>query len=147
MRQEELTALLQDMSLEEKVGQMVQLMAGFFQEDASGVLTGPGASLGIPEKDVWLTGSILGTYGARELKELQKKYMERHPHHIPLLFMMDVIHGMKTIFPIPLGLGCTFEPELARRCASAAAKEAAVTGLHVTFSPMADLVRMPAGDG
>lgn len=141
MRQEELTALLQDMSLEEKVGQMVQLMAGFFQEDASGVLTGPGASLGILEKDVWLTGSILGTYGARELKELQKKYMERHPHHIPLLFMMDVIHGMKTIFPIPLGLGCTFEPELARRCASAAAKEAAVTGLHVTFSPMADLVR------
>ena len=64
MRQEELTALLQDMSLEEKVGQMVQLMAGFFQEDASGVLTGAGGSLGMPGKDVWLTGAILGTDGA-----------------------------------------------------------------------------------
>ena len=63
------------------------------------------------------------------------------PHRIPLLFMLDVINGFKTIFPIPLGQGATFEPELSRRCAQAAAKEAAVSGLHVTFAPMVDLVR------
>ena len=67
--------------------------------------------------------------------------MENHLHHIPLLFMMDIIHGMKTIFPILLGQGASFEPELSKRCVAAAAKEAAVLGLHVTFAPMVDLVR------
>ena len=69
--------------------------------------------------------------------------MENHPHHIPLLFMGDVINGMETIFPIPLGQGCTFHPELVEACARIAAREAAVSGLHVTFSPMLDLVRDP----
>lgn len=55
--------------------------------------------------------------------------------------MMDVIHGMKTIFPAPLAQGATFDPELSGECASAAAKEASAAGLHVTFSPMVDLVR------
>lgn len=67
--------------------------------------------------------------------------MRKHPHHIPLLFMLDVINGFKTIFPIPLGQGAAFEPELSRRCAEVAAKEAAVSGIHVTFAPMTDLVR------
>ena len=67
--------------------------------------------------------------------------MERHPHHIPMMFMMDIIHGMRTIFPIPLGMGATFHPELAEACAEATARESAVCGLHVTFAPMVDLVR------
>ena len=62
-------------------------------------------------------------------------------HHIPMLFMLDIINGFKTIFPIPLGQGATFEPELSEKCAAVAAKEAAVSGLHVTFAPMTDLVR------
>lgn len=141
MEKEKLEQLLKDMSLEEKAGQMLQLMGNFYQDDAEGILTGPARELGIRAEDIRMAGSILGTYGADALKKIQKEYMERQPHHIPLLFMMDVIHGMKTIFPIPLAQGATFEPELSGKCNEAAAKEAAVSGLHVAFSPMADLVR------
>lgn len=141
MRQEELRQLLEDMSLEEKIGQMVQLSADFYKGDAKSVITGPAASLGVTGEDIRLAGSILGAYGAEELMEIQKNYMAEHPHHIPMLFMLDVIHGLKTVFPIPLAQGAAFEPELAQKCASAMTKEAAVSGLHVTFAPMADLVR------
>lgn len=141
MKKEELKELLKDMSLKEKTGQMLQLMGIFFLEDADSVLTGPWQSLGIEEEDIRTAGSILGTYGADTLMKIQKAYMEKQPHHIPMLFMMDVIHGMKTIFPAPLGLGAAFDPELAERCVAVAAKEASVSGLHVVFSPMADLVR------
>ena len=141
MKREDLKALLADMSLQEKIDQMLQIMGGFFLEDAKAVLTGPKAQLGITDEDISMAGSILGTYGAEQLIDIQKKYMEKQPHHIPMLFMLDVIHGMKTVFPMPLALGATFDPELSGECASAAAKEAAVSGLHVTFSPMVDLVR------
>ena len=141
MKKEDLKALLADMSLQEKADQMMQLMGLFYLDDAEGVLTGPARELGVGEEDFWMTGSILGTYGAEQLMAIQKKYMEKQPHHIPMLFMMDVIHGLKTVFPMPLAQGATFEPELSGRCARAAAREAAVSGLHVTFSPMVDLVR------
>ncbi len=141
MKHEDLKALLADMSLQEKIDQMLQIMGGFYLEDANAVLTGPKAQLGITDEDISMAGSILGTYGAEQLMDIQKKYMEKQPHHIPLLFMLDVIHGMKTVFPMPLALGATFDPELSGACASVAAKEAAVSGLHVTFSPMVDLVR------
>lgn len=141
MEKEKLEQLLNDMSLQEKIDQMLQLRGNFYQMDVNAVLTGPAAQLGIGEKDVDMAGSILGTYGAEALKKIQKNYMEKQPHHIPMLFMMDVIHGMKTIFPMPLAMGATFEPKLAGRCAETAAKEAACSGLHVTFSPMVDLVR------
>lgn len=141
MEKEKLKELLADMSLQEKIDQMLQIMSFFYKEDVETVLTGPGRELGITEKDIEMAGSVLGTYGAEALIEIQKDYMEHQPHHIPLLFMMDVIHGMKTIFPAPLGQGAMFEPELAGKCAAAAAKEASVSGLHVVFSPMVDLVR------
>ncbi|MDO4337179.1 MAG: beta-glucosidase BglX [Eubacteriales bacterium] len=141
MQKTELKKLLESMSLQEKIDQMLQLVGSFYSEDTDEVLTGPESELGITDEDVRMAGSIEGTYGAQYLMELQKSYMEKQPHHIPMLFMMDVIHGMKTIFPIPLGQAAAFEPELSKRCASAAAKEAAVSGLHVTFAPMVDLVR------
>ena len=84
------------MSLQEKIDQMLQLMGVFYQEDMEGILTGPARNMGVGEEDIRLAGSILGTYGAAKLKKLQKEYMEKQPHHIPMLFMMDVIHGMKT---------------------------------------------------
>ncbi len=139
MTKQELRNLLEEMSLEEKIDQMNQLAGGFFTEDS--VITGPMAEMGITEENISLTGSVLGLSGAALLKEIQKKYMEKHPHKIPLLFMMDIINGFKTIFPIPLGQGATFEPELSGRLARIAAREASASGLHVTFSPMADLVR------
>lgn len=72
---------------------------------------------------------------------IQENHINKHPHHIPMLFMADIINGYRTIFPIPLAQGCTFDAELVEKCASVAAKEAAAAGIHVTFSPMADLVQ------
>ena len=139
MTQQDLIALLQDMSLEEKVNQLVQLPGAYFQKDA--LTTGTLEQFEKLETAVKQAGSTLGLYGAGTLKELQRKQMESQPHHIPMLFMLDVIHGYRTVFPCPLGEGATFAPELVEKCAEAAAKEAAVSGLHVTFAPMADLVR------
>ncbi|MBQ8640199.1 MAG: glycoside hydrolase family 3 C-terminal domain-containing protein [Lachnospiraceae bacterium] len=140
MEREQLQALLADMSLEEKIGQMVQLNASFLGNNDT-LITGPMGTVSVDADEVKLCGTILGTAGADKLKELQKQAMEGQPHHIPMLFMMDVINGFQTIFPIPLAQGCSFEPELAKQGAQIAAKEAAAAGLHVTFTPMLDLTR------
>lgn len=139
MEDRQLVKLLQDMSLEEKVGQMVQIPAGMIARE--GLVTGLVDNLHLSEEQKRLVGSVLGLTGAENLRELQDAFMENHPHHIPLLLMYDVINGMETIFPIPLGQGCTFSPELVEKAARVAAKEATASGLHVTFSPMLDLVR------
>ena len=141
MKEQQLRELLNDMSLQEKIDQMFQVMGLFFTEDDDGTLTGPSQSFGVSLQDLQSAGTILGTFGADKLKAIQDKAMSVQPHHIPMLFMLDVIHGLKTIFPAPLAQGATFDPSLARECASAAALESAVSGLHVTFAPMVDLVR------
>lgn len=139
MKKEELQALLQDMTLEEKVGQMIQIRANMLTE--GGIVTGPTNHVSLSEKELALTGSILGKIGAEELAKVQKEQMEKQPHHIPMLFMYDVINGLETIFPIPLAQGCTFSPELVEEASAVSARESAAAGLHVTFSPMVDLVR------
>ncbi|MCI8968354.1 MAG: beta-glucosidase BglX [Lachnospiraceae bacterium] len=139
MTREALQELLDDMSLAEKIGQMNQVTGSFFMGES--VATGPMADKGFTEENIDQAGSVIGISGAATVKKIQKEYMEKHPHQIPLLFMLDVINGYRTVFPIPLGQGAAFEPELSMRCARMAAREAAVSGLHVTFSPMADLVR------
>lgn len=139
MEYAQLENLLKDMSLEEKVGQMVQLPAGMIAKE--GLITGQIDNLHLPKEQKRLIGSVLGLTGAKDLREMQENFMAEHPHHIPLLLMYDVINGMETIFPIPLGQGCTFSPELVEQAARVAAKEASASGLHVTFSPMLDLVR------
>ncbi|MDO5572505.1 MAG: beta-glucosidase BglX [bacterium] len=139
MNQQQLKNLLEDMSLEEKIGQLLQLSNSFYEDEA--VLTGPAMQLGIGEKQINEAGSVLSVFGAEQIKSIQETAMKKQPHHIPLLFMADIINGYKTIFPIPLAQGCSFQPELVKKCASVSATEAAVSGLHVTFSPMVDLVR------
>lgn len=139
MEQKELINLVKDMSLEEKVNQLLQVTSGFFIDEA--ILTGPIRENGITEESIAQAGTVIGLLGAKKYKEIQDAYMEKHPHKIPLLFMLDVINGFRTIFPIPLGQGATFEPEVSKRCAEIAAKESAVSGVHVTFAPMVDLVR------
>ena len=139
MTQDKLIELLNDMTLDEKIGQMLQLTGNFFSDD--GLATGPMQDMNLNESQVNCTGSILSTVGAKKLKDLQKSYMEKQPHHIPMIFMADVINGYRTVFPIPLAQGCSFNPELSEEMASIAAKETARAGLHVTFSPMVDLVR------
>lgn len=134
-----LLKLLQDMSLEEKIGQLIQVPASVLGEN--GIVTGPTGSMPMDEKTRGLVGSILGTAGADQLIALQKEQMAMQPHHIPMLLMMDIINGHQTIFPIPLSQGCSFRPDLVENAAHIAAKESAASGLHVTFAPMLDLVR------
>ncbi len=138
MKKTDLEALLKDMSLEEKIMQLVQVPGSMFEEDA--------ALTGLSDKETLdkfkaLAGSTLSIYGVEKLRKIQEEYIANHPHHIPLLFMLDVIHGHKTVMPCPLAQGATFDPEVARNGAKVQAKEAAADGVHVTFSPMADLVR------
>ena len=94
-------------------------------------------------EDVPLLGSTLNAFGAENIIEMQKRHMERQPHHIPMLFMADVIHGLKTVYPIPLAMGGSFDTGLMEESAAMAAREAAATGVQLTFSPMCDLVRDP----
>lgn len=139
MEQKKLIELLGEMSLEEKVNQLFQGHGSFYK--GSGLLTGPSREQGYTEKSIQEAGSVLSISGAAKLKEIQKNHMEKHPHHIPLLFMADIINGYHTIFPIPLAQGAAFHPEIAKIGAEVAARESAAAGLHITFSPMVDLVR------
>lgn len=141
MEKQRLNELLQDMSIEEKIDQLLQVTGYYFEEE--GVVTGPQNQAGFTQQEVDYAGSVLGISGADKLIEIQKKYMEKQPHQIPLLFMADIINGFRTIFPIPLAQGCSFDPNVAQIGAEVAAKESAVSGLHLTFSPMVDLVRDP----
>mgnify|MGYP002625218686 FL=1 len=136
-----LQQLLSEMSLQEKIGQMVQLTGAYFDKDA--VLTGVVGEQLPPEWIIRYAGSVLGVIGKEKIYDIQSKYMEQHPHHIPLIFMADVIHGCRTIFPIPLGQACSFHPELVSEAASIAALEASSEGLKATFSPMIDVSRDP----
>lgn len=139
MTELQLKQLLSDMSLSEKIEQMIQFHGGFYGDVK--MITGPGHDYSIKPDQQWRIGTILGETGYEHLKELQEGFMEKQPHHIPSIFMADVIHGFKTIYPIPLGQGASFDPELTKELASATAKEASSAGLHVTFSPMCDLSR------
>lgn len=141
MEKEQLKNLVEKMSLNEKIDQLLQVSGYYFEED--GVVTGPMNQAGFTQQEVNYAGSVLGIAGAEKLIRIQKEYIKKQPHHIPLLFMADIINGFRTIFPIPLAQGCSFDPEVARTGADIAAKESAVSGLHLTFSPMVDLVRDP----
>ena len=101
MTEQQLKDLLADMSLEEKIGQMVQLTANFYGTDM--LITGPMGSAKIEPEDMKLCGTILGTSGAAKLKEIQDNAMATQPHHIPMLFMLDVSMDSTTIFPNSTG--------------------------------------------
>lgn len=139
MNQKEIISLLKDMSLDEKIGQLIQLSGEFFC--ANDISIGPVEKLGISKKMVDLTGSILNVVGAKETHEVQERQMQKQPHHIPVLFMSDVIYGYKTILPIPLGLGATWDLKNVRQAFVNAADEASAAGNHVAFAPMVDVVR------
>ncbi|MBE7679652.1 beta-glucosidase BglX [Paenibacillus sp. P13VS] len=144
MNNEQLLDLVKQMTLEEKTAQLLQLTANFYEgTDAQGQITGPMEEMGITEQSVVASGSILGLSGAQAIIDVQQAYLKKSRLGIPLLFMADVVHGFKTIFPIPLAIGCSWDTDLAEKSAEIAARESAVSGLHVTFSPMVDLVRDP----
>lgn len=141
MTKEELLHLLHQMTTQEKCRELMQLpMEAFTDTDIS---TGPCEDLELTDEKMAQVGSILSLTGAEWTRKVQEEHLKNNRLNIPLLFMADIINGYKTVFPIPLAQGCTFDPDLVRQLAEAAAREGAAAGVHVTFSPMADLVRDP----
>jgi beta-glucosidase len=142
VEEKKLRQLLEDLSLTEKVGQLLQLSSDFYP-DLEGEITGPMVEMGVSDEAIANSGSVLGISGAGKIKKLLQKQQDKNKHHIPLLVMADIVHGFKTIFPIPLAMGCTWNTKLVERASEIASKEAAVSGVHVVFAPMVDLVRDP----
>ncbi|WP_339219872.1 beta-glucosidase BglX [Paenibacillus sp. FSL H8-0332] len=135
--------LVNDMTLDEKLAQLTQLGPYYWGLDDTVDLTGPFKELNIEPQVIKSIGSVLNGIGARNVIELQTRHLESSRLKIPLIFMADVIHGYRTILPIPLAMGCTFDLEACERFAEVAARESAAAGIHLTFSPMTDLVRDP----
>lgn len=135
--------LMSTLTIEEKIGQLMQLAPFFFIGDLKKEVYGPIQALGLTEAEVFLSGSVLGIGNASEMKRVQEAYLKKSRHKIPLIFMADIIHGYKTIFPVPLAMAASFNPELVKKAARISALEAQTAGIHVTFSPMADLSRDP----
>ena len=127
-----INSLLAKMTLEEKIGQMLQYSPWKSTEDKIKEGTAEGK-----------VGSLLNVYGAKNANEYQRIAVEKSRLHIPLLFGLDVIHGYKTIFPIPLAEDCAWNPELLEKCAGVAAQEASAAGVKWTFAPMVDVSREP----
>lgn len=135
---------LASLTVEEKIGQLVQLTGDFFEGDLDTVVTGPLKKLGLHvDYNVYNTGSILNVTDADKIIRLQTDVLEKSNHKIPLLFMADIIYGFRTIFPIPLAQTCSWNFEAIERAASISARECYDEGVHVTFSPMVDVVRDP----
>jgi len=129
--------LMSRMTLEEKIGQMNLLAVGFD-------VTGPELSRDVePKIHQGLVGGILNTYTPEAMRKLQSLALKESRLGIPLLFGYDVIHGHKTIFPIPLGLSCTWNLDSIERSARIAASEASADGVNWTYSPMVDIARDP----
>ncbi len=129
--------LMAKMTLEEKLGQL-NLPA------SSDFVTGAVSSTDIADKVK--AGKVGGVFNIRsvvKIKELQQFAVNQSRLHIPLLFGMDIIHGYKTIFPIPLGMSATWDMDIIERSARIAAMEASADGIQWTFSPMVDLTRDP----
>jgi beta-glucosidase len=130
-------ALLKQMTLEEKVGQLVQYSAGF--------ATGPGASASNQQWDgmaaTGQVGSFLNLADRAATNHYQHLAVEKSRLHIPILFGMDVIHGHRTTFPIPLAVAASWDPAAAETVARMGAIEARADGIPWVFSPMVDIAR------
>ncbi len=143
MKEMELRGLLDSMTLREKLGQLTQLTPEYFGFNESDVVTGTDALHPVSEEDAANVGTVLNICEKEKVMKIQREYLKRNRHGIPLLFMADVIHGFRTIFPIPLAIASSFDPSFAEKAASYAANEATAEGVKVTFSPMVDLTRDP----
>ncbi|MET3545536.1 beta-glucosidase [Paenibacillus favisporus] len=139
-----LKELLASMTLKEKFGQLSQITGELYvgQVDEEMVETGPAYPQHILDEDtIYTIGSVIGASGAETTNRIQAEYLQRSRLKIPLLFMHDAIHGYRTIFPIPLGLSCSWDEQLVKLVAEETASELRAAGIHVNFSPMTDLVR------
>ena len=130
-------ALMKKMTVEEKIGQLNLPVTG-------DITTGQAKSSDVAAKiEKGLVGGLFNLKGVDRILEVQKLAVEKSRLGIPLLFGMDVIHGYETIFPIPLGLSCSWDMAAIEQSARIAATEASADGISWTFSPMVDISRDP----
>ena len=125
--------LMAQMTLEEKLGQLNLPVAG-------DIVTGEPRTAHVAE-DIrnGRVGGLFNLKGAKSIREVQRIAVEESRLGIPILFGMDVIHGYETVFPIPLGLSCSWDMQAIERSAQIAAAEATADGISWTFSPMVDI--------
>ncbi|WP_019517942.1 beta-glucosidase BglX [Sphingomonas sp. Mn802worker] len=140
----EVEALIAQMTVEEKAGQ-VTLMAAAWAGGAATALNPAGAASSfdgqLAEVRAGRLGGVFNGNGAVMARRMQSVAMREARIKIPLIFAADVIHGLRTVFPVPLAEAASFDPELARRTARAAGAEAAASGIDWTFAPMVDVAR------
>ncbi|MGB3464295.1 MAG: glycoside hydrolase family 3 N-terminal domain-containing protein, partial [Cyclobacteriaceae bacterium] len=134
-------SLLSLMTIKEKIGQLNQYSVG---EE----LTGPGEKTGknkirLQQLHNGEVGSVLNLLGADNTRQLQEQVLEKSRLKIPVLFAYDVIHGYKTLFPVPLGESASWDMDYIKQAAAVAADESSAAGLHWTFAPMVDVGRDP----
>lgn len=130
-------ALMKKMTVEEKIGQLNLPVTGE-------ITTGQAKSSDVAKQiEQGQVGGLFNLKGVSKIRDVQKLAVENSRLGIPLLFGMDVIHGYETIFPIPLGLSCTWDMEAIEKSARIAAVEASADGISWTFSPMVDISRDP----
>ena len=129
--------LMSKMTLDEKIGQLNLVTPG-------GAVTGSVVSKDVDDKiRKGQVGGLFGITGPDKIRQAQKIAVENSRLHTPLIFGLDVIHGHRTIFPIPLGLSASWDTALIRHSATIAATEATADGLCWVFSPMVDIARDP----
>jgi beta-glucosidase len=132
-----ISELMSQMTLEEKIGQLNLPTSG-------DITTGQSGSWDIAKKiEEGKIGGLFNIKTVQKIREVQKLAVEKSRLKIPLIFGMDVIHGYETVFPIPLGLSCSWDMNLIEQSARIAAQEATAQGINWTFSPMVDLSREP----
>ncbi|QHS57943.1 beta-glucosidase BglX [Mucilaginibacter sp. 14171R-50] len=127
--------LMKKMTVDEKIGQLNLVTGGMA---ITGSVTNNGISEGVRKGSI---GGIFGLYGTDNVRKMQEAAVKSTRLHIPLIFGLDVIHGHRTIFPIPLGMSTTWDMGLVEQAAHIAAKEATAEGLNWVFSPMVDIAR------
>ena len=130
-------ALMKKMTLDEKIGQLNLPGSG-------DIVTGQASNSDIGKKiREGKVGGLFNIKSVEKIKAVQKVAVEESRLKIPMMFGMDVIHGYETVFPIPLGLSCTWDMKAVERTAQIAAQEASADGINWTFSPMVDISRDP----
>ncbi|TWR25835.1 beta-glucosidase BglX [Mucilaginibacter pallidiroseus] len=127
--------IMKKMTLDEKIGQLNLITSGMA---ITGTVTNNGVEANLKKGAI---GGIFGLYGTQQVREMQELAIKNSRFKIPLIFGLDVIHGHRTIFPIPLGISTTWDMGLIEQSARIAAREATAEGLNWVFSPMVDIAR------
>ena len=132
-----ISTLMKKMTTDEKIGQLNLTTAG-------GFVTGTAVNQNVQQKiRSGQIGGVLNSFSVASMKAVQEIAVKESPNQIPILFGMDVIHGFRTIFPIPLAMSCSWDPTRIEQAARIAAREATANGICWTYSPMVDIARDP----